>query len=234
MHKLLQCVCWLHHDHGLQGVLHQSKERERENWLDLLLLIKIQYGRRFVSRSKSFFSWQKFFIHPITPRSFSYPCRLNLSATSNSLSHKSDPPALLWLQLLVSVLLIMKNSNYLATCQEGLPELSGYTASFDCHLGVKGHHYADTHSESPELASEGDQLPFTTSMCLGFIKIILISRHLNAPHLLIPNQNHMQRTKPGTVTVQFLQFQSAKLLHLFTPWDALCPRRFASLSLNTR
>lgn len=99
-------------------------KRERENRLYLLLLIKIQCGRRFVSRSKSFFSWQEFFICPITPRSSSYPCRLNLSATSSSLSHKSVPPALLWLQLLVSVLPTIKNSNYLATCQEGLPELS--------------------------------------------------------------------------------------------------------------
>lgn len=72
------------------------------------------------------------------------------------------------------------------------------------------------------------------SMCFSFIQKILTPKLFNSPHLFIPYQNKEQRTKLRTITVQFLKFLSAQLLGLLAPWSALCPRHFASMSLNTR
>ena len=59
-------------------------------------------------------------------------------------------------------------------------------------------------------------------------------RLLSSPHLFTILQNHEQRTKLRIIPVLFLKSQSVKLLGLSALWSALCPRHFASVSLNTR
>lgn len=49
-------------------------------------------------------------------------------------------------------------------------------------------------------------------MWLSFIQVIPLPILLNSPHLFIPYQKQVQTAKLRTVTVQFLKFQSAKLL----------------------